>query len=364
MRILICNWKDLSHPAAGGAEVYTQECARRWAAWGHHVTLLCSAVPGRPDIEVVDGVRILRQGNRLGVYSAARRVIRSFGSRFDVIIDEINTRPFFAHHHAGRTPVVALVHQVAKEVWSHETPLPVALVGRYVLEPRWLPAYADVPTMTVSASSAESLARYGLRNLHLVPEGVELPAGVPDTYVKAERPTFAFCGRLVSMKRPGEAIEAFSRARRLLGPDAVLDVIGTGPLEGPLRAAAPPGVTFRGRVSQEEKYELLGRAHALVATSVREGWGLVVSEAAAVGTPAIAYDVAGLRDSVKAASGILVPESVESLAEAMSFWQPRLAAKPPAPLPHGGAHSWDHVAAEVLDTVEHLIGRRRSLAAA
>ena len=73
MRILICNWKDLAHAAAGGAEVYTHECARRWAAWGHRVTLACSAVPGRPDIEVVDGVRIVRQGTRLGVYSAVRR---------------------------------------------------------------------------------------------------------------------------------------------------------------------------------------------------------------------------------------------------------------------------------------------------
>jgi glycosyltransferase involved in cell wall biosynthesis len=357
MKILICNWKDMAHPAAGGAEVYTHECARRWAAWGHQVTLVCSAVPGRPDIEVVDGVRVMRQGTRIGVYSAVRRVVRAFADRFDVIIDEINTRPFFAHHHAGGTPVVALAHQVAREVWSHETPLPVALVGRYMLEPRWLPAYADVPTMTVSPSSAESLAAYGLRNLHLVPEGVELPDGVPDSYPKAERPTFVFCGRLVSMKRPADAIEAFAQARRALGPDAVLDVVGTGPLERPLRALAPEGVHFRGRVSQEEKFRLLGQAHALVATSVREGWGLVVSEAAAVGTPAIAYDVAGLRDSVRAAAGILVPESTESLAEAMTFWAPRFAAKPPVALPHGGAHSWDHVASAVLSTVERLMDR-------
>ena len=39
MRILICNWKDRRHPAAGGAEVYTDECARRWSALGHTVTL-------------------------------------------------------------------------------------------------------------------------------------------------------------------------------------------------------------------------------------------------------------------------------------------------------------------------------------
>ncbi len=61
---------------------------------------------------------------------------------------------------------------------------------------------------------------------------------------------------------------------------------------------AGPGVTFLGHVSEEEKRERLARAHALVATSVREGWGLVVTEAAASGTVSIGYDVPGLRDSI------------------------------------------------------------------
>lgn len=364
MRILICNWKDLAHPAAGGAEVYTQECARRWVEWGHEVTLFCAAVPGRPEVERVDGVGVVRHGTRIGVYGAARRFLQANAHRYDVVIDEINTRPFFAPQYAGRTPVVALVHQVAREVWAHQTPLPVALVGRYVLEPRWLPAYAEVPTLTVSTSSMESLAGYGLRNLHLVPEGVELPPGIPESYPKAPTPTVVFCGRLVSMKRPEDAIEAFARARTTLGPGAELHVIGTGPLEAVLRRTAPEGVRFFGRVSQEEKYELMGRAHALVATSVREGWGLVVSEAAAVGTPSIAYDVAGLRDSVMVASGTLVPPAVDALAEALSFWVPRFQAMPPAPLRHGGAFSWDEVAVEVLATVQRAIGVARTVRAA
>ena len=48
------------------------------------------------------------------------------------------------------------------------------------------------------------------------------------------------------------------------------------------------------------------RAHVLVATSVREGWGLNVSEAAACGTPAIGYSVPGLVDSIPASGGALV----------------------------------------------------------
>lgn len=361
MRILICNWKDLAHPAAGGAEVFTHECARRWVAWGHTVTQISAAVDGRPAIELVDGVQVLRHGSRLGVYKAVRRFLQRNAHRFDVIVDEINTRPFFAHHHAGATPVVALAHQVAREVWAHETPRPVSLVGRYILEPRWLPEYADVPTLTISSSSAASLARYGVRNTTVVPVGVELdasarpgPDGARPAGGKATHPTLVFCGRLVSMKRPGDAIAAFIGARAALGDGATLEIIGTGPLEPSLRATAPAGVVFLGRLSERQKYERLARAHALLVTSVREGWGLVVSEAAAVGTPAIAYDVAGLRDSVRAARGVLVSEDPAALTEAIEYWVPRFRARPPQALPHGGAHDWDTVAAAVLDA----LGRR------
>jgi hypothetical protein len=73
MRILILNWKDLAHPAAGGAEVFTEQVARELVARGHSVTLFVAAVAGRPSREVVERVEIVRFGGRLGVYRAARR---------------------------------------------------------------------------------------------------------------------------------------------------------------------------------------------------------------------------------------------------------------------------------------------------
>jgi glycosyltransferase involved in cell wall biosynthesis len=355
MRIIICNWKDRTHPGAGGAEVYTQECASRWAAWGHDVTLLCASVDGQPASEEVDGVHVIRHGSRLGVYRQTANYLRKHASHADVVIDEINTRPFFAHRHCGTTPVVALVHQVAREVWFNEVPLPVALAGRYLLEPRWLARYGDVPTLTVSESSADSLRAYGFRNIEIVPEGVEIPedaiAAIANVS-KSSRPTLAFCGRLVSMKRPDHAIKAFEAARKVLGDDLELHVIGGGPLEDKLRKTAPAGVTIHGRVSQIEKYRILASSHALLATSVREGWGLVVSEAAAVGTPSIAYNIPGLRDSVGAAHGFLTEDNPDALAAAIVERLPGLVTKPAARLAHGGAASWDEVAGSVL---EHLV---------
>jgi glycosyltransferase involved in cell wall biosynthesis len=119
------------------------------------------------------------------------------------------------------------------------------------------------------------------------------------------------------MKRPLDAIRAF-RFAQLLVPDAELHVVGSGPEEGAVRRAGGNGVVVHGRVRDDERDALMARAHALVATSVREGWGLVVSEAAAVGTGTIAYAVPGLVDSVRATGGFLVAPAVDALARVLT----------------------------------------------
>ena len=351
MRVLILSWKDLSHPAAGGAEVFTEEVARALVERGHTVTLFAAAVEGRPEREVVEGVDIVRRGGRLGVYRAARRFwSRQPAGSYDVVVDEINTRPFMTPRWVDGTPVVALIHQLAREIWSHEMPFPVSVLGRYILEPWWLRAYRDTPAITVSASSAESLARHhGWRDVTVVPEGWN-PHPVPDVRKESD-PTIVFLGRLVAMKRPLDAIEAF---RLFAGrePAARLWVVGEGPQLQRLRDRGDPGVTFLGRLSREEVLERLARAHVLVATSVREGWGLNVSEAAACGTPSIGYRVPGLVDSLSASGGLVVDPTPAALAEGLSAFfdgsiqlQPRTSTVP-----------WPEVAVAVerrlLDVVE------------
>jgi glycosyltransferase involved in cell wall biosynthesis len=317
LRILILNWKDLAHPAAGGAEVLTEQVARGLVARGHAVTLFAAAVTGRPAREVVEGVEIVRRGGRLGVYRAARRFwTEQPQGTFDVVVDEINTRPFLTPRWIRETPIVALIHQLAREIWFYETPFPVSTVGRYLLEPWWLRSYRDIPALTVSNSSAESLRKYhGWRNVTVIPEGYT-PHPVPQLPKETE-PTIVFLGRLVAMKRPGDALEAF---RRLLGrfTSAQLWFIGDGPLLQRLQASSPEQVTFLGRLGREEVLDRLARAHVLVATSVREGWGLNVSEAAACRTPSIGYRVPGLVDSIQASGGALVQPEPESLAVALA----------------------------------------------
>jgi glycosyltransferase involved in cell wall biosynthesis len=345
---LIYNWRDREHPRAGGAEVYTHEIARYMVEQGHDVTIFCSSVEGRERSDVDEGVRILRSGSAIGVYKDARIYWETEGRGvYDVVVDQINTRPFLCPSFVKDVPVVALAHQIAREVWFHEFPLPAALVGRFVLEPRWLKLYRDVPTITVSNSTRHSLVEHGFRRITVLPEGLSLPQPLPKGQ-KERRPTVVFVGRLASNKRPHDAVKAFQIARRAI-PDAQMWVIGSGPLEAKLRRNAPEGVTFLGRTSQLDKYERLARAHALVATSVREGWGLVVSEAAAVGTVSMGYDVPGLRDSIPASEGKLSKPRPQALAQLLvdhftrTDWQaPRLPSA-------GGVLPWDDVGQLFLD---------------
>jgi glycosyltransferase involved in cell wall biosynthesis len=363
VRILVLNWRDLAHPSAGGAEVYTEQVLRRWAAAGHQVTLFAAAVAGRPADEMVDGYRVLRAGGRLTVYRQAAAWWRRNGrGAFDVVIDETNTVPFLANEWVDDgTPTVALVHQTCEEIWHHNAPFPVSVLGRYLLEPRWLRRLGRSPILAVSESTRQALARFGATDVTVVPEGFEPPgpaSGNPGTGpanpgtgpAKEPTPTAVFCGRMVDYKRPRDVVAAVVVARRVL-PDLRLWMVGGGPKLSDLRASAPEGVQFFGRVDESTKHDLMARAHVHLATSVREGWGLVVTEAAAFGTPTIAYDVPGLRDSTRAAGGVVVPPRPEALArwlvELLPTWQTERRER----LPFGGASSWDDVASTLLATI-------------
>jgi glycosyltransferase involved in cell wall biosynthesis len=351
VRILVFNWKDLAHPLAGGAEVFTEELCRALVVRGHSVTIFAAAVPRKPARETVRGVEIVRAGGRIGVYREARLFWARQARRgdYDIVIDEINTRPFLTPRWIRGTPIVTLIHQLAREIWSYETPFPVSVLGRYVLEPWWLRTYRRVPALTVSESSAKSLREYhGWTDLTVVPEGWT-PHGRPD-HPKEDDPTVVFLGRLVPMKRPEDAVRAFGLLRASF-PKTRLWVIGDGPLLDSLRTHADRSVRFFGRIGGEEVRERLARSHVLVATSVREGWGLNVSEAATCGTPSIAYSVPGLVDSVAASGGALVDPSPQALGDALvRYFQGELPLEPRLSL-----RPWSDVAEAVEARLESVV---------
>ncbi len=107
-----------------------------------------------------------------------------------------------------------------------------------------------------------------------------------------------------------------------MGVAVQLTIVGGGETEGTLKQLVQEldltaEITFLGQVGDREKNDALRRAHFLIHTSVREGWGLNVIEANAMGAPAAVYPVAGLVDStIDNVTGIVTKnESPENMAE-------------------------------------------------
>jgi glycosyltransferase involved in cell wall biosynthesis len=315
LKILIFNWRDIKSPAAGGAEVFTHEIAKRLVLMGHKITLFTAAFAGSRKSEMIDGVEIIRSGGRYCVYSKARQYYKKHSREFDVVIDEINTRPFMTPKFVkDGTPVIALIHQLAREFWFYETPFPLSWIGYHWLEDRWLKNYTDIPTITISQSSKNDLIDFGFKDISIIPIGINfkpLP-GIPE---KEKEPTLIFVGRMGHAKRPDHVMAAFTYIIQSI-PDAKLWMVGDGAMRKKLEVNKPDGVTFFGHVDGEKKYELLSRAHAILVPGVREGWGLVVTEANAMGTPAVGYDVHGLRDSIRdGETGLLCDCNPEAMAD-------------------------------------------------
>lgn len=293
--------------------MFTHEVMKRLTQKGHDLTLFSAGFKGGIDREDVDGVKIIRKGGRYSVYWRAKDYFRARREEFDIIVDEINTRPFLTPTFVKNKPIVALIHQLAREFWYYETPFPLSYIGYYYLEKKWLSYYKDVPTITISDSSRDDLEKLGFKKILMVPEGLSVKP-LPGLPLKEPFPTLVFIGRLKRAKLPHHAIQAFSIIKEKI-PDARLWIIGDGYMKKELHRFSSADVTFYGFVDSETKYDLLKKAHMLLMPAVREGWGLVVTEANAMGTPAAAYDVSGVRDSIQhGITGILTKNSPESLA--------------------------------------------------
>jgi glycosyltransferase involved in cell wall biosynthesis len=302
--ILVLNWRDERHPRAGGAEVLTHGHGRQLVERGHQVTMFVGAVEGAPQEENVDGVRVIRRGGPITTRGHAiwwyRRQVRS-GRPFDVVVEEVNTLPYFLGRLCGARSLL-WIHQLAREVWWHEAPRHLAPLG-FALERSYLRFYRRTPAAVPSESTRQDLIDLGFRDdrVVVVPPAIDQPAAPPA--MPKEQGLLVYVGRVTPSKRIDHLIRALAEVRKS-GVDARLEIVGRGPaaerqrLEDLARSTdVDRFVRLRGYIESAEKTHLLARASLVVMASVREGWGLVVTEANALGTPAVVYDRPGLRDS-------------------------------------------------------------------
>jgi glycosyltransferase involved in cell wall biosynthesis len=365
VRILVVNWQDREHPQAGGAETHLHEIFGRLVCQGHEVSLLCGGWPGCPSTAVLDGINVQRVGTRHTFPLLARReYATSFADgSFDVLVEDLNKLPLctpwwvsgrpngpkvvgLVHHLFGATAFRALSPPLAAAVWLAERPLPRV--------------YRQVAFEAVSQSTADDLAARGIPRDHVqvIYQGVDTARYTPDPTDRSPTPVFAYLGRLKRYKGVDLVIKAFRRVRNTA---AVLEIAGAGDYRPALERLAhsldlSPRVRFLGRVSEAEKLRLLRRAWALTFASPKEGWGITNLEAAACGTPVVASNSPGIRESVQdGRTGFLVPHGdVGAMAAALEHFagDPALVASMgSAGVVFANTLTWDRAAAE---TAAHL----------
>lgn len=315
------NWRDPRNPLAGGAERVTLAYLAALVRRGHEVWWFSNDFPGATREETIEGVRIIRSGNRFTSWLAARRWCRQ-QSRFDLVLDQHHGIPWFAPWWCG-AHCIAYIHEVLGPVWNSFYPWPISALGR--CQERWTHwFYRRVPFFTASRFTKEELLRRGVRDVAIIPYGVDTVA-LPELDEKplVEPLRLAVVSRLAPNKRIDHAIRA---VRRLMdnGVKAELTIVGAGECDAELKQLTAElrmesNIRFAGTLPEHEKNDLLRRAHFLLHTSLREGWGLNVIEANAMGTPAAVYPVAGLIESTLHEQTGLVAEAEtpESLAASL-----------------------------------------------
>ena len=162
--------------------------------------------------------------------------------------------------------------------------------------------------VAVSEAARWTAERFYGGSYRIVPNGVDLSAARPDRAPAGEALELLFLGRAEERKGLPVLLRAFE-ALRSAGVPARLTVAGATREEVDPLLLDAEGVTVAGRVSEEEKWRLLGQADLLCAPSLGgESFGMVLTEAFASHTPVVASDIAGYRDVVRdGVDGLLVP---------------------------------------------------------
>ncbi|MHB1988407.1 MAG: glycosyltransferase family 4 protein [Acidimicrobiales bacterium] len=327
-RIAMIAWRDLGDPEAGGSELHAHEIARRWAAAGIEVTVRTSSVAGEPERLVRNGYTVVRRSGRYQVFGTAPAdILRGRLGTLDGLVEIWNGMPFFSPvwaPFAPRMPRVTFLHHVHAEMWRMVLPPRLAAIGETIeakLAPR---IYRRSRLVTLSESSrAEIVDLLGMRRerVSVVPPGIDNRYSAAGA--KSVTPLIVAVGRLVPVKRFDRLVRSVAELHDRRG-DVECLIIGEGVERERLESlrhqlGADTYVHLPGRLGDGELVDAYRRAWVLAATSVREGWGMTISEAAACGTPAVVSRIAGHSDVViEGHTGLLASSGPEMTGQLLA----------------------------------------------
>jgi len=301
-KILLINWRDIHNPEAGGAEIYYHEIFKRFSSEKWEVTVLAHAYTGASSKERIDGIKVIRIGTKFLFNYAVIPFILKYHRRYDVIIEDLNKIPFFTPLYCKSPRIQLVMHLFGKTIYQ-EAPWPFAAYVHF-MEKQIKRFYRNEHFISISQSTADEMRSFGHQDYiyPIVEPGIDCKYFYPSK-PKASFPKLVYISRLKKYKNAQFLIRALPKLQQRV-PTARLFIAGSGDYLPQLKKltkqmAIEHSVVFLGRISEEEKRDLLSEATLFVNPSIKEGWGINNIEANLCGTVSLSSNVAGLRDSVK-----------------------------------------------------------------
>lgn len=319
-KILIINWRDIKNPEAGGAEMYYHEIFRRMVPSGYDITVLAHSFKGASACEIIDGIKVIRRGNKFLFNFSAIGFLSRNQDQYDLIVEDINKIPFFTPLFVRRMRLHMVMHFFRRSIFR-ETNFIFALYI-YLMESMVSLFYRKERFVAISESTSLEIEKFGIskERIAIVEPGIDTSYFYP-SQPKSTPAVLVYIGRLMKYKNIQFIIRALPELRKRV-KDVTLEIGGWGDYIDDLRKIAKDegvadAVIFSGRITEEYKRDLLSRASLFVNPSAKEGWGINNIEANLCGTVSLSSNVAGLRDSVQdGITGLLYePDNVEDFCE-------------------------------------------------
>lgn len=379
----VCLLSKMFPPGGGGSEKYAYEIANALGARGHDVDVFTQAsgrmVETVETHENVDVYRVTTTRKYLvtfeTLYYSIRTRLRVDFDSYDVIHGTLMPASTIGLLGVRKenTPIVVTSHSFAlEEVFAHDADQLPDYLLKYFFHPM------NVAMDNIAARSADQIIAISTRmkeQLHEsyrispdrithVPHGVDStvfrPAVQPHPSVSRDKITLLFVGRLVTRKRASLAIETLAQLDR---DDVELLIAGTGRRRSQLQALArsldlDEQVKFLGYVPKEELPLLYASSDLFLFMSNYEGFGLVILESMASGTPVVGRPVGGVPDVIEDnENGVITPGESEAIAERIEglLSSPEeLEEMSVAARERAVELSWDYVASRVEEVYRSL----------
>jgi glycosyltransferase involved in cell wall biosynthesis len=360
-RIIWLAHRDPLNPRAGGAERIIYEVGIRLIRNGHKVSVLAGGWKNCKKEESLNGIQIMRYGNRIGPHVALP--VHLLKHRYDMIIADLgHAVPWVSPIILRRTTVVSFLHLHARSLPGQVGKLLAYSIT--TLEKLYFIIYNKAPFVTISNTSLEDLENLGIKkkNISLINPGVNSELFHPS--IKTEYPSIVYFGGMRPYKRPEESLYLLKELRNRIA-DLKLTMIGEGISRSGLEMLCEKldlkeCVKFTGRIPDSEVAGIVASSWLNVHSSVTEGWGISIIEAASAGTPTIAFKVPGVADSVEnGLNGITVENgnrramadaALEILRDPKRWWSSSIEV--------AKKYSWDRTAESWEKLIKEIVNGR------